>query len=216
MIDKLKLLPQELLITTNPIDHADWNYKPVLNYIQRKRFLLALALIGNKNFDQILEIGYGSGIFMPTLSEHCNKLYGIDIHPYDRKVSEILLKYGILTNLFQGSVCQMPFAEESFDLVVSVSTFEFVEDKKTACQEIQRVLKKNGQFIIITPGESWLLDTGLKILTHENAKEHYGDKRQYVLPILKAYFNIFSIKMFPPVIGHLFPIYKAYALTCIK
>jgi len=212
MISRLKLLPKDLLINTNPIDHADWNYKPVLGWIQRKRFQLALALIGNNNYDQILEIGYGSGIFMPILSKHCNKLYGIDIHPFNDKVNRILLNYGIDTTLIQGSVSQMPFTNESFDLIISVSTFEFVEDKKTACQEIRRVLKKDGLFILITPGDSLILDLGLKILTNENAKKDYGDKRQYVIPILKEYFNIYRSRMFPLVVGHLFPIYKAYVL----
>jgi ubiquinone/menaquinone biosynthesis C-methylase UbiE len=216
MINKLNLLPKDLLINTNPIDHADWNYKPVLGCIQRKRFQLALSLIGNNNYDQILEIGYGSGIFMPLLSKHCNKLYGIDIHPFNDNVSKILLNYGIVTNLCQGSVSQMPFKNESFDLIVSISTLEFVENKKTACKEIRRVLKTDGLFIIITPGESWILDLGLKILTHETAKKDYGDKRQYVIPILKEYFDVFQSKIFPSVIGHLLSIYKAYVLVSKK
>jgi ubiquinone/menaquinone biosynthesis C-methylase UbiE len=216
MMDKLNLLPRDLLIKTNPIDHADWNYKLVLSWIQRKRFQLALSLIGNDNYDQILEIGYGSGIFMPVLSKHCNKLYGIDIHPFNEKVSKILLNYGIAANLYHGSVSQMPFINESFDLIISISSFEFFEDKITACQEMRRVLKRDGLVIIITPGKSWLLDLGLKILTHENAKKDYGDNRQYVIPILKRYFNIIQSKMFPLVIGHLFPIYKTYVLTSKK
>jgi ubiquinone/menaquinone biosynthesis C-methylase UbiE len=143
-------------------------------------------------------------------------LYGIDIHPFNDNVSKILLNYGIVTNLCQGSVSQMPFKNESFDLIVSISTFEFVENKKTACKEIRRVLKTDGLFIIITPGESWILDLGLKILTHETAKKDYGDKRQYVIPILKEYFDVFQSKIFPSVIGHLLSIYKAYVLVSKK
>lgn len=213
MKDKLKLLEKDLLIKTNLIDHADWNFKPFLGYIQRKRFQLALSLIDNGNYDKILEIGYGSGIFMPVLAKHCNKLYGIDIHPFNEEVNKVLLDCGIVSSLYQGSVTQMPFINESFDLILSVSTFEFIEDKKTACREISRVLKRDGLFILITPGESWLLDVGLKILTGENAKKDYGDKRQYVMPVLKEYFNILQSKTFPPIVGRMFPVYKAFALS---
>jgi len=214
MKNKLKLLPKDLLFKTNHLDHADWNYKPFLGFIQRKRFQLVLALLGNNNFDQILEIGYGSGIFMPILSKHCNKLYGIDIHPFNAKVNKILLDYGIVTNLFQGSVSQMPFTNESFDLIVSVSAFEFVEDKKNTCLEILRVLRKDGIFIIVTPRESALLDLALKILTKQEAKKDYGDTRQQIVPIIKEYFSISHRKVFPSLILSLFAhIYRPYVLT---
>src|SRR6185437_4331790 len=41
----LRLLPVKDLITTGPVDHADWNYKPVLGWIERQRFKLALFMI---------------------------------------------------------------------------------------------------------------------------------------------------------------------------
>ena len=209
----MKLLPKELLICTNSVDHAGWNYKPVLGYLQRKRFQLANSLIGANHYDQILEIGYGCGIFMPQLVEHCNKLSGIDIHPFNNEVGKILLNFGTVADLFHGSATQMPFNNESFDLIVAVSTFEFIEDKKSACQEIRRVLKTDGRFIVITPAESWILDLGLKLLTNESAKNDFGDKRQYVIPVLKEYFKIHKNKTFPLYIGHLFPIYSAFVLT---
>ena len=199
-------------MTTNSVDHADWNYKPLLGLIQRKRFHMILSLLGKKKHDHILEIGYGSGIFMPSLSTHCDKLTGIDIHPFNKEVSKILADYGLVADLFQGSVSQMPFPDESFDLVVSVSAFEFFEDKEAACKEIKRVLKKDGHFILVTPGESWILDLGFKILTKESAKHDFGDKRQHTIPILKEHFDVKESKLFPFVIGRLLPVYKAFSL----
>lgn len=214
MRSRLKLLPKDLLIKTNPIDHADWNYKPLLGYIQRKRFQLILSLMGNNIYNETLEIGYGSGIFMPMLSKYSKKLYGIDRHSLNEKVSNILVDNGIVTSLYSGSVSEMPFfANGSFDLIVSVSTFEFIEDKKTACLEIRRVLKKDGKFILVTPGDSWILDLGLKILTKETAKKDYGEMRQQVLPVLKENFNLKMSKSFPSFFNGFFAIYNAYYLT---
>ena len=151
---------------------------------------------------------------MPVLSKHTNKLFGIDIHPFNEKVNKILLNYGIVTNLFQGSVSQMPFNNESFDLILSVSAFEFVEDKRNACQEILRVLKKDGIFIIVTPGDSAFLDFGLRILTKVSAKKDFGDNRQKVIPIIQEYFSISKTKLFPSLKFDFFiPVYKAYILT---
>jgi ubiquinone/menaquinone biosynthesis C-methylase UbiE len=216
MNNTYRLLPKNLLIKTSLIDHADWNYRPFLKFIQQKRFQLVLALIGNRHYDQILEIGYGSGIFMPILKKFCTGLYGIDIHSFNAKVSQNLSKYGVTSNLFQGSVSQMPFLNESFDLIVSISTFEFIQDKDSACMEIKRVLKQNGQFILITPAESWLLDVGFRLMTHENAKHDFGSERQVVFPILKEHFYISERKIFPSVLGKIFPIYRAFVLTCKK
>lgn len=209
---ELNLLPKHLLINTGPVDHADWNYRPVLRWIQRSRFRMVLSLIGNNYYDQILEIGYGSGIFMPTLSKYCNKLSGIDIHPFKCKVDEILKYCGISASLYQGSASEMPFADESFDLIVSISSFEFIDDKINACKEIRRVLKKNGSFIIITPGKSKILDIGLKILTGEDPKKDYGETRQAFMPILYDYFYISTNRTFPMLIGYFVPVYCSFIL----
>lgn len=207
---EISLLPKHLLIKTSSIDHADWNYKPFLSYIQRKRFKLVNSFISNNHYDKILEIGYGSGIYMPTLFGYCNELCGIDIHPLNEKVNEILLKYGIHVRLYKESASNMSFSDKSFDLIVSVSAFEFIEDKEAACQEIKRVLKKEGYLIIVTPGNSSIIDLGLKILTQESANRDYGEKRKDTIRILKNHFNIKKRRIFPSFIGILLPIYKAY------
>ena len=57
MINKIKLLSEEELIKTGPVDHADWNYKSVIKYIQQKRFKLCMKLIKNSRSERLLEIG---------------------------------------------------------------------------------------------------------------------------------------------------------------
>ena len=63
----LKLLPREALIQTGEVDHADWNYRPLLGMIQRLRFRLILRILAGRKYHRLLEIGYGSGVFMPEL-----------------------------------------------------------------------------------------------------------------------------------------------------
>jgi len=194
---KLKLIPKEELITTGPVDHADWNYKSAIKYIQLKRFMLCLKLLGETEYKKLLEIGYGSGIFLPTLSNFTNELFGIDIHTKNKQVEEILERKNIKVNLFSGSATNMPFEDKSFDCIVSISSIEFIDKIEEACLEIKRVLKKNGNLIIITPGFSTLIDTGLKILTGESAKKDYEDRRKYLIPKLSKYFQIKDKITFP-------------------
>src|SRR5690606_26267525 len=75
----LRLLPRGALVKTGTVDHADWNYRPVLGPISRIRFKLALALLPSPS-RRLLEVGYGSGIFMPELARTCEVLYGLDTH----------------------------------------------------------------------------------------------------------------------------------------
>ena len=197
MMHKINLLPKKDLITTGPVDHADWNYKSVIKYIQLKRFKLCLKLLGKTKYNRLLEIGYGSGIFLPTVFGFTNELFGIDIHTKNKQVEEILEKNNIKSKLISGSAVNMPLENEFFDCIVAISSIEFIDKLNEACLEIRRVLKKNGCLIIITPGVSELLDAGLKILTGENAKKDYEDRRNYIIPTLLKYFKMKDKIAFP-------------------
>ena len=78
---KIKLLPLDVLKKTGNVDHADWNYRFFLGYIARQRFRLILKLLGEGQFENLLEIGYGSGIFIPQLASFGKNIYGIDLAP---------------------------------------------------------------------------------------------------------------------------------------
>lgn len=213
MRNELNLLPENLLIKTNSLDHSEWNYRPGLKWIQQKRFHLALSLMNNNHYDHILEIGYGSGIFMPALTKSYTRLTGIDIHQHNEQVQEILSRFGVPVSLVRASATAMPFQDESFDLIISISAFEFIEDKRKAAQEITRTLRKNGHFIIVTPGNFWLYDLTLKILTGASVKKDYEDKRRHVFPILKEYFEINKAITFPLFPGKAYPVYNAILMN---
>src|SRR5438552_15735335 len=92
MLNKMKLLSQELLIKTGPVDHADWNYRPLLGLISRTRFRLVRDMMRDRRFRRLLEIGCGSGVLMPELAQHAEELHGLDFHPHSASVSELLVK----------------------------------------------------------------------------------------------------------------------------
>ena len=195
---QIHLLPEEVLIKTGPVDHADWNFRPILGAIQRARFRLALSLLGENRFERLLEIGYGSGVFMPELARHCHELSGVDVHDRGHLVSEALSKLDIQASLVSASAERMPFADLSFDAVVAVSSFEFIEQLDDACREIRRVLKPNGVFVVITPGHSPLVDFGLRVMTGESPRRDYGDRRNNVMAALRRHFRVEESRTLPP------------------
>ncbi len=186
---ELTLLKPGELVATGPVDHADWNYRPVLGLISRLRFRLIVAMLPS-DIGPLLEVGYGSGVFLPELSKHCRELYGLDIHDNVNHVSAVLDRRRIKADLRTGSAAAMPYPAEMFDCVVSVSALEFVDDIGAATRELIRVLRPDGRLVVVMPGRSPVVDFGLKLLTGKNARDEYGTRRENLLPSLLSSFTI--------------------------
>ena len=196
----LNLLPPSHLVCTSPIDHPDWNYRPVFSRIQRLRFRIILDLLGETRFDNLLEVGYGSGIFMPTLAERCTSLYGVDPHPMSREVQAKLDGYGVKAALAPGSATALPYESGFFDCVVAVSCLEYILDIEAAAREIHRVLAPGGTFAFCTPGATPLWNLALRVATREGPAQ-YGDRREKLQPTLRGHFRVVREICLPPLGG---------------
>jgi SAM-dependent methyltransferase len=210
--DSLALLPADSLVRTGPVDHADWNYRPLIGYVQRLRFRLIKNLLGTQRFGRLLEIGYGSGVFMPELAKRADELFGIDPHPMPGEVQQVLSRHGIRASLVTGVAERLPYADGFLDCVVSVSAMEYVEDIDAACRELRRVLRPGGSIIIATPGASPLWDLALRLSTGENPKQ-YADRRQRLLPALKGAFVTEQEIAVPAIGGRLVRLYSGVRLV---
>ncbi len=196
-LPRVELLPRELLIQTSPVDHADWNYRPLLGKLQRTRFQLVKSLLNREPADHVLEVGYGSGVFFVELLKTFQRISGIDPHPKATEVVESLKTVDIAADLQSGSVSDMSFPDRSFDAVVAVSALEYVEDIHDACREIIRVLKPRGYLVLVTPGKSPILDAGLKLVGGEDADSNYGGRREKLLMALNEHFSVDRVKRWP-------------------
>lgn len=204
----MKLLKRRKLIKTGPVDYADWNYHPFLGPIQRLRFSLALSLLPIQS-GRLLEVGYGSGVLMPALKDKCEELYGIDIHLYASLVESSLASEGVTAHLSHAQAEDLPFENDFFDTIVAISSMEFVSDLHKSCQEIRRVLKPKGKLIIVTPGHSSVVDFGLRLLTGNDARKDFGNRREALIPTLAKYFALEVRKILPPIGGGIATLYKA-------
>lgn len=210
---QLELLPPEDLVKTSSVDEADWNFRPLLGFIQRKRFQLAVELLSRDRFRRLLEVGYGSGVFLTELQRHCEEVYGIDPHPMPERVERTLAGRGVTARLYSGDAAAMPFIDGFIDCVVAISSLEFIPDLNGACSEIKRVLTPDGVFVVVTPGSSAIVDFGLKVLTGNRAKDDFGDRRQRVLPTLLEQFAVQKRLSFPSFGGSLGRLYTALRLS---
>ena len=208
------LLPDKnLLLKTCEVDYFDWNYKFPLSLFQKYRFKKIVKLLGRENYGNLLEIGMGSGIFLPELSKHSKNLFAIDIHDKLDNIHNLcrlnkIEKYNISTQSIEFT----NFPDNFFDVIVAVSALEFVQDLNAAISEITRILKTDGIFITICPMESKFLDFMLSFYSSKPAKEEFNKSRQYVTKMLESNFIIIEKGYMIPIIGKFFPVYTHYKL----
>jgi len=127
------------------------------------RLRMSLNMLGPKKYQKMLDIGFGSGIFIPELSRRCNHLYGIDVHNNVDMVEDMLRKEGLKATLSKASATEIPYPSDYFDCVVCVSVLEHIRDIKCAVGEIRRVVKEDGTIVLGFPVDNKLTYLALKI-----------------------------------------------------
>lgn len=210
---KIFLPDKSLLKKTGKVDYYDWNYSFPIKYVQLYRFKILTKLLGDTIYPKLLEAGTGSGIFLPELARHCEKLYACDIHSYFENIDQILKQFQISNyELKSQSIEKTDYPDNCFDVIVAVSVLEFVDNLESAITEIKRILKNDGFFITICPMQSKLLDSILSLYTNKKPKEEFGESRIYVTKALEENFSIIKKGYMLPIFGKLFPVYTHYKL----
>ena len=100
----------------------------------------------------VLELGCGSGVYTIVLGRavgNQGKLYVVDMQQAMIERLRIRLEkpeYSEFTNIETGlaNAYELPFANESIDLVVMVAVLPEIPDKDRALKEIRRILKPDG------------------------------------------------------------------------
>lgn len=106
------------------------------------------------NFEQykgkkVLEIGVGSGIDHLELAKSEAILTGIDITPKSIELTKKNLElHGYQSNLLVADTENLPFKDETFDIVYSFGVLHHTPDIQKAIDEIFRVLKPRGKVLL--------------------------------------------------------------------
>jgi ubiquinone/menaquinone biosynthesis C-methylase UbiE len=100
--------------------------------------------------DRILDLGCGTGIVARVLRDRLGgaaRLTGLDISPL-----MIARARSIAPDIdwYQGDAIALPFADASFDVVLSQQMLQFTRDPGAAVREIRRVLAPGGRLVAST------------------------------------------------------------------
>lgn len=123
----------------------------------------------------LLDIGCGGGKAIQLLSKAntYGKIYGIDY-------SEQAVKDSLRVNMqevekgkvaiMQASVTDLPFLDQTFDIITAFQTHYFWADLENGVKEVSRVLKQDGEFFIVA--EKYKINYHMKFFKTKEEMEH--------------------------------------------
>lgn len=106
----------------------------------------------SRKIEQLLVVGCGSGLEAAILAKGLGThVTGIDVETdFDLRARE-------LADLCQADARELPFPDDSFDVVYCYHALEHIPEPVRAIREIARVLRDGGSYFIGTPNRSRLI-----------------------------------------------------------
>ena len=98
----------------------------------------------------ILDVGTGTGVFIPFLLSEIGKSGRIIASDFAEKMLRRARAKSFNGNIdyLQADVTNLPLCDEVFDVIVCHSSFPHFQDKPRALTEINRVMKSGGRLLI--------------------------------------------------------------------
>ena len=103
---------------------------------------------------KVLDIGCGVGMYLLAIRDFSEGVYGVDID-----AERAAQAHHRLPNIAVASAEQLPFARNSFDVVLLHEVIEHLEDDQWAVREAYRVLAPGGRIVIFAPNRLYPLET---------------------------------------------------------
>lgn len=112
-----------------------------------------LAEMDIRNYSNALEVGCGTGRLLPFVSDHSEKVTGIDASNRMLGVARKRIEEGRFENIVvsEGDALNLDFADETFDLVYSILVINLIPDFVAVFNEVRRVLRPGGRFLFSVP-----------------------------------------------------------------
>jgi len=111
---------------------------------------------------KLLDVGCGTGWVVCEYARHGASVTGVDLTETATIISRKRLKlYGLNAAIIEADAENLPFEAESFDMVTSMGCLHHTPNTQKAIDEIHRVLKRNGRFIISLYYKNMLLRNGV-------------------------------------------------------
>ncbi len=123
---------------------------PIVKLLMKKFFTDLDIFLDSIHIIKVLDIGCGEGYITKHIKEYKKGLVVEGIDFYDEVIEIASVRYPEI-KFSQGSVYNLPYQDNSFDLLILSEVLEHLEEPVTAINEIKRVSKR--YCIITVPNE---------------------------------------------------------------
>ena len=148
-------LPQEMQSHTYPlmyeVEGSHWWFVGRRTILESFLKQIVEKIRNPQSAIRILDVGCGTGANLEMLGKF-GEAYGVDV---SADALEFCRKRG-LSQVEQGLAEDLPFAEESFDLVTALDVVEHLDDDVAGLKEMRRVLRKGGRALFFVPAFMFL------------------------------------------------------------
>ena len=120
----------------NPAKYEAWYHTPRGVWVGTTEFSLLLSMLCPAPGASLLDVGCGTGWFSRRFAAHGLQVTGIDPDPAALAYAR---SQGGELNWMEASATALPFADNSFDYCVAVTSLCFINDVQQAVQEMWRV-----------------------------------------------------------------------------
>ncbi|MGI6551769.1 MAG: class I SAM-dependent methyltransferase [Bacillota bacterium] len=130
-------------------EYDDWYKTPLGATVDRVERELVWEMLDPQPGQELLDLGCGTGLYAIDLARQGLRVTGLDISSAMlEKAREKSRQLGLDINFIQGDATCLPFADQTFDSILSVTAFEFITEPEKFLREALRVVKIGGKVVI--------------------------------------------------------------------
>jgi len=109
--------------------------------------------------DAVLDVGCGSGMFLPILAPQCRRLVAVDVSTaFIESSRKVVSDFGLANvEVVEASSDHLPFGDGTFEAVTVIDVLHHLYHLEASIVEITRVLKPGGRLVIFEPNKLNLL-----------------------------------------------------------
>jgi SAM-dependent methyltransferase len=191
-----KEMQQHTYAIMNNVEDSHWWYVGRREILESFLERISSELRKENSELKILDVGCGTGGNLEMLKKF-GAAEGVDVSD---DALEFCRSKGLTVH--KGLAEELPFADESFDVVTALDVVEHLDDDIAGLKEMFRVTKRGGKTLIFVPAFMWLWGVQDDVSNH---RIRYT-KKQIVERLEKAGFEIeratyANITFFAPILG---------------
>lgn len=134
---------------------------------QDRRMQMIETAAGERLKGRVFENGCGLGAYLERFATRAQQAVGMDI-----ELERTFETHERAEQVFCGAGEHLPFAQDSFDLILSNEVLEHVQDDQQAVREIVRTLRPGGRLVLFCPNRGYPFEThGI----YWRGKYHFGN-----------------------------------------